>query len=138
MKRSALYGTGAFLVALCVAGIFCIILADITVGLFIIGTALTVALLVGIVWMGRTCYGGQPRRPSLSASTDEPYGPPVDSLMAIEIPPYPPPSDKAFERPHTGSGDSAAVLYNIRDGAVVIAKRPPVLSDTEDYSGVHL
>ncbi|KAH7977371.1 hypothetical protein HPB49_001097 [Dermacentor silvarum] len=139
MKRSALYAIGAFLVALCVAGIFCVILADITVGLFIIGTALTVALLFGIVWMGRTCYGGMPRRPSLSASTDEHSQPPGDSLMAIDIPPYPAPSEKAFREAHSDRADSRAVLYKSRDGAVVITKRPPVLSDSDnDYSGVYL
>ncbi|KAK8769251.1 hypothetical protein V5799_008096 [Amblyomma americanum] len=138
MKRSALYLIGAFLVALCVAGIFCIILADITVGLFIIGTALTVALLFGIVWMGRAFYGGQPRRPSLSTSADEPCQPPNDSLMAIEIPPYPAPSEKAFQQAHSDRSDSRAVLYNSRDGAVVITKQPPVLGETDDYSGVHL
>lgn len=138
MKRSALYVIGAFLVALCVAGIFCIILADITVGLFIIGTAFTVALLFGIVWMGRACYGGMPRRPSLSTTTEEPCQPPADSLMAIDIPPYPAPSEKVF-REASHRSDSRAVLYKSSDGAVVITKRPPVLNESDnDYSGVYL
>ncbi|KAL1432231.1 hypothetical protein MTO96_013557 [Rhipicephalus appendiculatus] len=139
MKRSALYAIGAFLVVLCVAGIFCIIFADITVGLFIIGTAFTVALLFGIVWMGRACYGGMPRRPSLSTSVEDPCQPPADSLMAIDIPPYPAPSEKVLREAHSQRSDSRAVLYKSSDGAVVITKRPPVLSDSDnDYSGVHL
>lgn len=139
MKRSALYVIGAFLVALCVAGIFCIILADITVGLFIIGTAFTVALLFGIVWMGRACYGGMPRRPSLSTTTEEPCQPQGDSLMAIDIPPYPAPSEKAFREAQSHRSDSRAVLYKSSDGAVVITKRPPVLNESDnDYSGVYL
>lgn len=131
----------AILVALCAAGVFCIVLIDITVGLFMVGTSVTVSLLFGIVWMSRACYSSGGARSSLSQSMNVVQGETStqdDGMMAIEIPPYPTPQDKA-DWSCVGHLGSASVLYDRNKAAVTIEKRPPVLpSDTDDSNSVYL
>lgn len=129
---------GTLLVSLGVVGIFCIVLLDVTVGLFMVGTSLTVSLLFGIVWLSRTFYSGQPRRTSSCQQVDmtrlsSTQG--GDALMAIDIPPYPASRDKVTPR--------SSNLYHLEsvhgnDEAVRFTKRPPVLAESDDFTNVFL
>ncbi|CAN7946571.1 unnamed protein product [Ixodes hexagonus] len=138
MRCSTSSVIGALLVSLCMVGIFCIVLLDVTVGLFMVGTSLTVSLLFGIVWLGRTFYSGQPRRPSSCQQMDTARLSSAqggDALMAIDIPPYPAPQGKAAPR----SSD----LFHLQtlpgnDESVRVTKRPPVLAESDDYTNVFL
>lgn len=141
MRCGTFQAVAAILVALCAAGVFCIVLIDITVGLFMVGTSVTVSLLFGIVWMSRACYSSGGARSSLSQSMNVVQGETStqdDGMMAIEIPPYPTPQDKA-DWSSVGHLGSASVLYDRNKAAVTIEKRPPVLpSDTDDSNSVYL
>lgn len=138
MRCSTSSVVGALLVTLCVVGIFCIVLLDVTVGLFMIGTSLTVSLLFGIVWLGRTFYSGQPRRSSSCQQMDATTLSTAqggDALMAIDIPPYPASQDK--RAPHTSD---LLRLQSVpgNDQAVRMTKWPPVQRESDDFTTVFL
>lgn len=138
MRCSTSSVVGALLVSLCVVGIFCIVLLDVTVGLFMVGTSFTVSLLFGIVWLGRTFYSGQPRRSSSCQQMDATRLSTAqggDALMAIDIPPYPASQDKGA--PHSSD---LLRLQSVpgNDQAVRVTKLPPVQRESDDFTTVFL